>query len=100
MGPAIDADFDPATATAMLRTLAGGRERQNYALADIFFAPEELVFRISQDMALEPGDVILCGTLLNLNRRAADEAGGHGGGGDRRPAHAAQRLRLNTYICR
>ena len=64
LGPAIDADFDPATAT--LRTLVGGRERQNYALADMFFAPEALVFRISQDMELEPGDVILCGKSLGV----------------------------------
>lgn len=63
-GPHIDTRFDPAAAT--LRTLVGGRERQNYALADMFFAPEELVWRISQDMTLEPGDVILCGTSLGV----------------------------------
>ena len=63
-GPAIHTGFDPATAT--LRTLVGGRERQNYALADMFFPPEELVYRISQDMSLEPGDVILCGTSLGV----------------------------------
>lgn len=63
-GPAIHTNLDLGNAT--LRTLVGGRERQNYALADMFFAPEELVFRISQDMALEPGDVILCGTSLGV----------------------------------
>jgi 2-keto-4-pentenoate hydratase/2-oxohepta-3-ene-1,7-dioic acid hydratase in catechol pathway len=63
-GPAIHEKLDLATAT--LRTLVGGRERQNYALADMFFPPEELVFRISQDLALEPGDVILCGTSLGV----------------------------------
>jgi 2-keto-4-pentenoate hydratase/2-oxohepta-3-ene-1,7-dioic acid hydratase in catechol pathway len=63
-GPCIDTDFAPASAT--LRTLVGGRERQNYALADMFFSPEELVFRISQDLTLEPGDVILCGTSLGV----------------------------------
>lgn len=63
-GPWIDTNFDPAAAA--LRTLVGGRERQNYALADMFFAPEELVWRISQDMTLEPGDVILCGTSLGV----------------------------------
>ena len=63
-GPAIHPGIDLSTAT--LRTLVGGRERQNYALADMFFSPEELVFRISQDMALEPGDVILCGTSLGV----------------------------------
>jgi 2-keto-4-pentenoate hydratase/2-oxohepta-3-ene-1,7-dioic acid hydratase in catechol pathway len=63
-GPCIDTDFAPAGAT--LRTLVGGRERQNYALADMFFSPEELVFRLSQDLTLEPGDVILCGTSLGV----------------------------------
>jgi len=64
LGPAIETAFDPSAAT--LRTLVGGRERQNYALADMFFPPHELVARISQDMTLEPGDVILCGTSLGV----------------------------------
>ena len=63
-GPWIDTAFDPAGAT--LRTLVGGRERQNYALADMFFSPQDLVWRLSQDMTLAPGDVILCGTSLGV----------------------------------
>ncbi len=63
-GPHIDTAFKPQAAT--LRTLVGGRERQNYALADMFFSPEELVWRLSQDMTLEAGDVILCGTSLGV----------------------------------
>ena len=64
LGPWIDTAFDPANAS--LRTLVGGRERQNYALADMFFGPVELVWRLSQDMLLAPGDVILCGTSLGV----------------------------------
>jgi 2-keto-4-pentenoate hydratase/2-oxohepta-3-ene-1,7-dioic acid hydratase in catechol pathway len=64
LGPWIDTDFDPAAAT--LRTLVGGRERQNYALADMFFSPQDLVWRLSQDMTLNPGDVVLCGTSLGV----------------------------------
>ncbi len=64
LGPVIQTDFDPAGAT--LRTLVGGRERQNYPLSDMFFPPLELVSRISHDMTLEPGDVILCGTSLGV----------------------------------
>jgi 2-keto-4-pentenoate hydratase/2-oxohepta-3-ene-1,7-dioic acid hydratase in catechol pathway len=64
LGPVIDTEFDPSA--AHVRTLVGGRERQNYALADMFFSPAELVSRISQDMTLEPGDVILCGTSLGV----------------------------------
>ena len=63
-GPHIDTDFDPSTAS--LHTLVGGRERQNYALNDMFFSPPELVWRLSQDLTLEPGDVILCGTSLGV----------------------------------
>ena len=61
-GPVIDTEFNPAESG--LRTLVGGRERQNYAFADMFFSPAELVSRLSFDMTLEPGDLILCGTSL------------------------------------
>ena len=64
LGPAIETAFDPSAAS--VRTLVGGRERQNYALADMFFPPHELVALISRDMTLEPGDVILCGTSLGV----------------------------------
>lgn len=63
-GPVIETAFDPAT--ARLRTVVGGRERQHYELADMFFEPAELVSRLSHDMTLEPGDVILCGTSLGV----------------------------------
>ncbi len=63
-GPWIDTQFQPSGAS--LRTLVGGRERQNYALDDMFFAPADLVWHLSQDMALLPGDLILCGTSLGV----------------------------------
>ena len=63
-GPVIETDLD--VGSAQLRTLVAGRERQNYALADMFFSPTELVSRLSHDMTLEPGDVILCGTSLGV----------------------------------
>ncbi len=63
-GPWIDTDFDPAAATLLTRV--GGRERQNYALADMFFSPQDIVWRLSQDMTLQPGDLILCGTSLGV----------------------------------
>lgn len=71
-GPMIETGFDLTTAT--LRTLVGGRERQNYALSDMFFSPTALVSRISQDMTLEPGDLILCGTSIGaLPMKAGSE---------------------------
>lgn len=63
-GPVIETDFDPVA--ARLRTLVDGRERQNFALSDMFFAPHELVSRLSFDMTLEAGDLILCGTSLGV----------------------------------
>lgn len=63
-GPVIETDFD--IDGAVLRTRVGGRERQNYPLADMIFKPAELVSRLSQDLTLEPGDVILCGTSLGV----------------------------------
>jgi len=64
IGPVIETVFDVAGAS--LRTRVAGRERQNYALSDMFFPPHELVSRLSFDMTLEPGDVILCGTSLGV----------------------------------
>ena len=63
-GPVIETEFDVASAS--LRTQVNGRERQHYALADMFFAPHELVSRLSFDMTLEPGELILCGTSLGV----------------------------------
>jgi 2-keto-4-pentenoate hydratase/2-oxohepta-3-ene-1,7-dioic acid hydratase in catechol pathway len=64
VGPVIATAFDPATAS--VRTRVGGRERQNYPLADMIFPPAELVARISRDLTLLPGDVIACGTSLGV----------------------------------
>jgi 2-keto-4-pentenoate hydratase/2-oxohepta-3-ene-1,7-dioic acid hydratase in catechol pathway len=63
-GPVIETEFH--LEQAVLRTRVGGRERQNYPLADMIFKPAELVSRLSQDLVLEPGDVILCGTSLGV----------------------------------
>ena len=63
-GPVISTEVD--LASARVRTTVGGRERQNYPVADMFFSPAELVSRISQDISLQAGDVILCGTSLGV----------------------------------
>ena len=62
LGPVIATHFDLATAHVIVKL--DGVERQNYALADMIFKPEELVSRISFDQPLAPGDVIACGTSL------------------------------------
>lgn len=63
-GPVIETEFDPSQGE--LVTLLNGRERQRYALADMIAKPAQLVSRISQDMTLQPGDVIMCGTSLGI----------------------------------
>jgi 2-keto-4-pentenoate hydratase/2-oxohepta-3-ene-1,7-dioic acid hydratase in catechol pathway len=63
-GPVIATGIDPAG--LIIRTLLNGRERQNYPVSDMIFQPAEIVSRISQDMTLEPGDVVACGTSLGV----------------------------------
>ncbi len=64
IGPAIVSGFDWQRARVVTRL--DGVERQNYPLDDIVFTPAEQVSLISQDLTLEPGDVIACGTSLGV----------------------------------
>src|SRR6202521_4571860 len=63
-GPVIATDVDPAK--LIVKTILNGQERQNYPLSDIIFEPVGLVSLISQDMTLEAGDVIACGTSVGV----------------------------------
>ncbi len=63
-GPVVATGLDPSTLT--VRTILNDQERQNYPVADMIFSPLQLVSLISQDMTLEPGDVIACGTSLGV----------------------------------
>jgi 2-keto-4-pentenoate hydratase/2-oxohepta-3-ene-1,7-dioic acid hydratase in catechol pathway len=63
-GPVIATGLDPLKSS--VRTVLNGAERQNYPLSDMFYPPAEIVARISQDMTLEPGDVICCGTSIGV----------------------------------
>ncbi len=62
LGPCIATDiaFDTARVTVALN----GRVRQDYPLADMIIPPARIVELIAQEVALEPGDVIACGTSL------------------------------------
>lgn len=62
IGPWIDTAFDWRGAS--VHTRVNGRERQNYPLDDMIFAPEVLLSRLSHEMTLECGDVVLCGTSV------------------------------------
>jgi len=61
-GPWIVTGLDPMP--LRVRAIVAGKQRQDYAVADMFFPPFELVSRLSHDMTLEPGDVIACGTSV------------------------------------
>ncbi|MBE0613881.1 MAG: fumarylacetoacetate hydrolase family protein [Burkholderiales bacterium] len=63
-GPVIATGLDPSG--LVIKTILNDQERQNYPVADMIFSPAKLVSLISQDMTLEPGDVIACGTSLGV----------------------------------
>ena len=64
--------FGPAIATGLdigalvLRSTLNGSQRQNFPMSDMLFGPAELVSRLSHDMTLNPGDIILCGTSVGV----------------------------------
>ena len=68
-GPVIATGLDPMTLT--IKTILNGQERQNYPVADMIIPPAKLVSLISQDMTLEPGDVIACGTSIGVGSMKA-----------------------------
>lgn len=63
-GPVIATGLDPRA--LVIRTILNGAERQNYPVSDMIFPPHELVSKLSHDMTLEPGDLILCGTSVGV----------------------------------
>jgi 2-keto-4-pentenoate hydratase/2-oxohepta-3-ene-1,7-dioic acid hydratase in catechol pathway len=65
-GPAIATGIDPTQLS--IRTILNGDERQNYSIADMVFAPAQLVALLSRDMTLLPGDVIACGTSVGAGK--------------------------------
>jgi 2-keto-4-pentenoate hydratase/2-oxohepta-3-ene-1,7-dioic acid hydratase in catechol pathway len=63
-GPVIATGLDPMTLS--VKTILNEQERQNYPLSDSIFSPARLVSLISQDMPLDAGDVIACGTSVGV----------------------------------
>lgn len=61
-GPVIATGLDPAG--LRVRAVVAGEQKQDYAVADMFFSPHEIVSHLSQDMTIEAGDVIACGTSV------------------------------------
>ena len=63
-GPTIATGLD--VNTLVLRSTLNGSLRQNFPMTDMLFGPAELVSRLSHDMTLNPGDIILCGTSVGV----------------------------------
>lgn len=62
VGPVIETQV--AWQDLTVQVFVNGRERQSFPTSDMFFSPAEIVSRLSQDMTLDPGDLIACGTSL------------------------------------
>jgi 2-keto-4-pentenoate hydratase/2-oxohepta-3-ene-1,7-dioic acid hydratase in catechol pathway len=62
IGPVIATGLD--WRSLVVKVMVDGRERQSYEAADMILSPPEIVRLLSQDMTLNPGDVIACGTSL------------------------------------
>jgi 2-keto-4-pentenoate hydratase/2-oxohepta-3-ene-1,7-dioic acid hydratase in catechol pathway len=63
-GPVVATGLDPAT--LVIKTVLNGDVRQDYPVSDMLFSVAQLVSKISHDMTLNPGDVILCGTSVGV----------------------------------
>jgi 2-keto-4-pentenoate hydratase/2-oxohepta-3-ene-1,7-dioic acid hydratase in catechol pathway len=46
-----------------IRTRINGEPRQNWPVGDMLFKLDELVSSLSQGMTIEPGDMVICGTV-------------------------------------
>jgi 2-keto-4-pentenoate hydratase/2-oxohepta-3-ene-1,7-dioic acid hydratase in catechol pathway len=63
-GPVVATGLNPSALS--IRTVLNDQERQNYPVSDMIFPPPKIVSMISQDMTLEAGDVICCGTSIGV----------------------------------
>ncbi len=64
LGPVIATGLDPQA--LVVTTKLNGELRQNYPVSDMRFSVAQLVSKISLDMTLFPGDIILCGTSIGV----------------------------------
>jgi len=62
VGPVIETEVDWSALT--IKVMVNDRERQSYPAADMILPPEQIVSLLSQDMTLNPGDLIACGTSI------------------------------------
>jgi 2-keto-4-pentenoate hydratase/2-oxohepta-3-ene-1,7-dioic acid hydratase in catechol pathway len=72
LGPVIATGLD--TATLVVRTHLNGDLRQNFPISDMRMTVAQLVSKISHDMTLVAGDVILCGTSIGVGSMKSGSA--------------------------
>ena len=63
-GPVVATGLDPHA--LVVKTTLNGSVRQDYPVSDMRFSVAQLVSKISGDMTLVPGDIILCGTSVGV----------------------------------
>lgn len=64
VGPVVATGLD--WASLVVRVSLNGRERQNYPTSDMILPPARIISLISQEMTLQPGDLIACGTSIGV----------------------------------
>jgi len=62
LGPTIASGIDPSG--LRVRGILDGEVLQDYPVDDMIFSPREVVWHLSQQLVLLPGDVIACGTSV------------------------------------
>lgn len=72
VGPWIETDVD--WKDLEIKVLVGTRERQSYPASDMITTPAQIVSKISQDMTLNRGDLIACGTSIGARPVKAGDA--------------------------
>jgi len=70
IGPYIATGIDPQG--LRVKGILDGQPTQDYPVSDMIFSPQEIVWHLSREIALYPGDVIACGTSVG----AADMSAG------------------------
>ena len=71
LGPTIATDMDPDG--LRVRAILDGEVKQDYPVSDMIFSPPEIVWQLSQELTLLPGDVIACGTSVGATAMASGQ---------------------------
>lgn len=66
LGPCLVTADDLDVESLQLRTYLNGELRQRGLISDLILSPAQIVSRLSRFCALEPGDVIACGTFSGI----------------------------------